>query len=159
MATTTSTSSVVRSILTGNITLTADEVIKRALARGVTASPDSIRALVYNIRGEVKKAAAPKVLPVPPPASASKALPVPPSKAIAPATRVRPPRPRPAAPAATDLPGVLANVALVHRVVGVAGGIEPARQVAEAVRACGGVAEFIQHLDLIAGIQGPVTAG
>jgi hypothetical protein len=136
-------SSVVRSILTANLTLTADEVIRRAKARGVTAPPEKVRALVHNIRSEVKKAAgASRALPVPPKptAASSKALPVPPAETTA--------------AAAPDLPGVLANVALVHRVVGAAGGVEPARQVAEAVRACGGVGEFLQHLDLIAGIQG-----
>jgi hypothetical protein len=129
-------SSVVRSILTANLTLTADDVIRRAKARGVTAPADKVRALVHNIRSEVKKAAGvSKALPVPAtaPDGASGVLPVPQPKA--------------------DLPAVLANVALVHRVVGAAGGVEPARQVAEAVRACGGVVEFLQHLDLIAGMQ------
>jgi hypothetical protein len=133
-----STREVVEAILKSSPTATAEEVAKKAKARGVTASPDWIKEVVYTVRGAARKGL--------------------PAKAVAPVTRVRPPRPRPAAvtpAAAPDLPGVLANVALVHRVVGVAGGIEPARQVAEAVRACGGVAEFLQHLDLIAGIQGP----
>jgi hypothetical protein len=51
------------------------------------------------------------------------------------------------------LSGVLANVALVNKAVGAAGGVEQARQVAEAVRSCGGVAAFLQHLDLVAGIR------
>jgi hypothetical protein len=51
---------------------------------------------------------------------------------------------------------VFANVALVNKVVGTAGGVEQARQVAEAVRSCGGVDSFLQHLDLVAGIR---TAG
>ncbi|HVK11882.1 MAG TPA: hypothetical protein VM597_24125 [Gemmataceae bacterium] len=135
-------SSVVRSILTANLTLPADEVIRRAKARGVTAPAEKVRALVHNIRSEVKKAAgASNALPVVPKAAgASRPLPVPPAQA--------------ADPAAPELAGVLANVALVHRVVHAAGGVEPARQVAEAVRACGGVTEFLQHLDLIAGMQG-----
>lgn len=35
----------------------------------------------------------------------------------------------------------------------------PARRVAEAVRACGGVDAFLQHLDLVAGIRAPESAG
>ena len=51
---------------------------------------------------------------------------------------------------------MFANVALVNEVVGTAGGVEQARQVAEAVRSCGGVDAILQHLDLVAGIR---TAG
>ena len=53
----------------------------------------------------------------------------------------------------------MANVALVNAVVGTCGGAEQARQVAEAVRACGGVDAFLQHLELVAGIRGPAPAG
>jgi hypothetical protein len=70
--------------------------------------------------------------------------------------------PKPATPAPSaakssspDLTNVFANVAVVNKVVGTAGGVEPARQVAEAVRWCG-VEAFLQHLDLVAGIR---TAG
>ncbi len=61
--------------------------------------------------------------------------------------------------ALTVLASVLANVALVNAVVGAYGGAESARRVAEAVRACGGVDPFLQHLDLVAGIRGPDAAG
>jgi hypothetical protein len=137
LATAPSTSSIVRSILSSNPSLTLDEVIKRAKARGVSGSPETIRSRYYDIKAEMQKGAgASKALPVPAkPAASSKALPV------------------PSAASASNVSGVLANVALVHRVANAAGGVEPARQVAEAVRACGGVDEFLQHLDLIAGIQ------
>jgi hypothetical protein len=49
--------------------------------------------------------------------------------------------------------GIPANMASVHRVALACGGVEPARQVAEAVRACGGVDAFLQHRDLLAGLQ------
>ncbi|MBY0458369.1 MAG: hypothetical protein K2V38_13600, partial [Gemmataceae bacterium] len=55
--------------------------------------------------------------------------------------------------AATDLGSTLSNVSLVNAVFGVCGGADPARQVAEAVRACGGVDAFLQYLDLVAGIR------
>lgn len=57
------------------------------------------------------------------------------------------------APGPSDLAGVLANVTLVNRVVDQAGGVDAARAVAEAVRACGGVDPFLQHLDTVAGIR------
>ena len=135
------TREVVQAILKTSPTATADEIAKKAKAKGLNASADWIKDVVYRLRGAAKKAQ--------------------PAKSVAPAAAVRPPRPRPAAVAAAtaasvpDLTGVLANVALVHRVVAACGGVEPARQAAEAVRACGGVAEFLQHLDLVAGLQTP----
>jgi len=61
--------------------------------------------------------------------------------------------PKPTAPP-SGLAAVLANVALVNQVVGLCGGPDQARKVAEAVAACGGVDAFLQHLDLVAGIRG-----
>jgi hypothetical protein len=136
LATAPTASSVVRTVLSADLSLTADEVIKRAKAGGLKASPETIRSLVYNIRSELKKGA-----------GASKALPVPAKPAASSKTLQAP------TAAAPDVTGVLANVALVHRVANAAGGVEPARHVAEAVRACGGVDEFLQHLELIAGMQ------
>lgn len=52
-----------------------------------------------------------------------------------------------------NLAEVLANVALVNSVIGTCGGVEQVRQVAEAIRSCGGVAAFLTHLDLIASIR------
>jgi hypothetical protein len=135
------TREVVQAILKTSPTATAEEIAKKAKAKGLTASIDWIKDVVYTLRGAAKKKAAP-------------------TKAVAPVAAVRPARPRatpaPAASSAAaspDLTGVLANVALVHRVVMACGGVEPARQAAEAIRACGGVAEFLQHLDLVAGLQ------
>jgi hypothetical protein len=160
---TVTTSAVVRSILTQNINLTADEVIQKAQSRGVTAAPDSIRALVYNIRGEVKRAAAarngtpgsagPAAKAAPSVRPATKVMGTVPRVASQPLKLVVAPKPK-SQPASspTDLAGILANVALVNRVIGLCGGAENARQAAEAVRACGGVDEFFLHLDLVAGI-------
>jgi hypothetical protein len=53
----------------------------------------------------------------------------------------------------TDVNIVFSNVNLVNKVVGVAGGVDQARQVAEAVRSCGGVEPFLKHLELVAGIK------
>ena len=51
-------SPIVRAILAADLDLPADEVIKKAKARGVTQSETTIRHLVYNIRSELKKKAA-----------------------------------------------------------------------------------------------------
>ena len=133
-------SGVVRAILTDNINLTADQVIAKARTKGLKASDESVRGAVYNIKGELKKAGA-KAAPA---AARETALPKSPAPAVVPAPAV-----------ATDLDAVLANVALVNAVVGASGGVESARRVAEAVRACGGVDAFLQHLDLVAGIRAP----
>ena len=140
------TSGVVRAILSENINLSADEVVAKARAKGVKAPDASIRGLVYNIRGELKKAQA-----LVAPAAAHETAP--PKKISAPAAV-----PAPAvahAATAFDLSAVLANVALVNAVAGQSGGVENARRTAEAVRACGGVDAFLQHLDLVAGIRSP----
>ncbi len=53
----------------------------------------------------------------------------------------------------TAVSEVLSNVALVNATITAAGGVEQAKQVAEAVRACGGPDAFFQYLDLVAGIR------
>ena len=139
---TVSVSAAVREALRKDLTLPADDVIKLVQRRGVTAPEKSIRESVHNIRSELKRKAAKAV-----PAAA---------RTTAPAAAARPaatgaPAASPAAPSA-DLTSLLANVALVNRVMTLAGGPDNARQVAEAVRACGGVDAFLQHLDTVAGI-------
>jgi hypothetical protein len=134
-------SSVVRDILTVDPTLSADDVIKRAKARGLKTAEGVLRATVHNVRSELKKKAA----------RAATAAATPPATApAAPAAT-----PVPASPIPADLTSVLANVARVNAVVEACGGVEPVRQAAEAVRACGGVDGFLVHLDLVAGIRTP----
>ncbi len=131
------TSSVVRDILSADLELTADQVVAAVKARGLTAAESSIRSLVYNIRGELKK----KVGPAPMVVSAA-------------AQKTTAPTPvTPATDAPAGLTQVLSNVAQVNAAVAAAGGVDQARQVAEAVRACGGPDAFAQYLDLVAGIR------
>ncbi len=137
-------SGVVREILTADIDLSADDVIDLARSQGLKAPDESIRGAIYNIKGELKKAGA-KAAPA---MARETALP----KSLAPAAASTP-------AVAGDLTAVLANVALVNAVVGASGGVENARRVGEAVRACGGVEAFLQHLDLVAGIRAPDPAG
>src|SRR5262245_46135089 len=127
----------VRSILSANIDLSADEVIRKAKEKGVTAPEASIRSAVHNIRSELKRGGATKPAPAP---AAARATKPPKPAAPKPVTLVPVPVPVPALASSTpELSSVLANVALVNTVAGVCGGIDSARQVAEAVRACGGV--------------------
>lgn len=128
------THGVVREILITNLELPADEVIRRAKLRGLRTPDGKIREAVHNLRSELKRKHA-----KPAPAAAR--------ETAAPKTAAA------TGPAAADLAPVFANVVLVNKVVGVAGGVDNARQVAEAVRACGGVDAFIKHLDLVAGIR------
>jgi hypothetical protein len=165
-----STSSVIRSILSQDLNLSAAEVVQKAHSQGLKASPDSIRGLVYNIRGEIKQkmaaqngthgkaAPAAKASPTKPPAA--KTMTATPRIAIQPSKAAVSANGKPSsAPTKANLTGVLATVASVHRVVGLCGGIENARQAGEAVRTCGGVDEFLQHLDLLAGISVTPSVG
>lgn len=131
------TSSVVRALLRGDIDMSADDVIQKAKSRGVTAPPDSIRKIVHKLRGEVRKS-----LVKPAPAAARQTA----------STAATPPAPAPAS-APSKLTSVFATVSQVNAVVGAVGGVDQARQAAEAVRACGSVEAFLQHLDLVAGIK------
>lgn len=127
---------VVREILADGLDQPTPDVVRRARARGVTGSDRSLREAVYEVRAQLRK-------PQPKPATA--------------AAHATKPKPEPAArsvAAAADPAPVLANVALVNEVVTAAGGVEAARKVAEAVRACGGVDAFLLHLDTVAQVRG-----
>jgi hypothetical protein len=141
-------SPVVRSILSANINLSADEVIRKAKDKGLTAPEASIRTAVHNIRSELKKPK--KSKPVAAPAAARQTKPTPAPKPAPVAAKSSTPTPS----SSPELSTVLANVALVNKVVEACGGPEPARKVADAVRSCGSVEAFLQHLDLVAGIRG-----
>lgn len=130
------TSHILRSILEADLEMPADAVIQKAKARGVTAPDSSLRPLLHTVRSRLKKAA---VLPAPSAAHQTS----PPKHPAA----------QPASPSPANLGGIFANVTLVNAVVGACGGVDQARQVAEAVRSCGGVDEFLLHLALVAGIR------
>ncbi|AMV23987.1 hypothetical protein VT84_06300 [Gemmata sp. SH-PL17] len=142
-------SSIVRTILSEDLDLSADEVIQKAKSRGVTAPDRVVRTTAHNIKSELKKKAA-KAVPV---AAAARTTRAPEPAAVAASV------PEPVSShSGPDLTSVLANVALVNSVLVGCGGAEPARQVAAAVRACGGVESFLQHLDVVTGIRGPSPA-
>ncbi len=142
-----STSAVVREILTGDPELPSDEVIRRAKSKGLRATDAQIRKSINNQRNPIRaQVAAATVAPTV-------------TRTIAP-PKAAPAVSAPAAPTpeAPDLASVLGNVALVNTVVGLCGGVESARKTAEAVQACGGLAAFLQHLELVATIRGGETA-
>jgi hypothetical protein len=144
-------SPVVREILTQDINLPTDEVIKKAKAKGVTAPDKSVRDTIYNIKSELKKQAAKGgAKPAPAAARATKT-------AVVPAPVVVPASAPALASSAPDLSSVLANVALVNKVAGACGGVDQARQVAEAVRACGSVEAFLLHLDLVVQVRSAIA--
>jgi hypothetical protein len=143
------TSGVVRAILSENLDLSAEEVLAKARSKGLKSSDDAVRKAVYNIKGELKKARAKTA-----PAAAHETTP---PKVIGLAAIPAPVGPSITAP--FDLTTVLANVALVNTVAGQCGGFENTRRAAEAVRACGGVDAFLQHLDLVAGIRAAGAPG
>jgi len=139
-----STQGVVREILTGNPEMEANEVIRRAKLKGLRASDDQIRKSVHNLRTSVRATVA----------AASKAAPAAARETTPPKAAPVVSAPAPATAAATPALGdVLANVALVNKIVGLCGGVENARQSAGAVQACGGVEEFLKHLELVATIR------
>ena len=128
----------------------------KAKARGLRAPDKSIRTAANNLRSELKRAKAKAA-----PAAARQTAPPKPAPApadVAPAAAAAVPAPTPAA-APTDLAAVLATVAAVNRVVRACGGVENARQAADAVRACGGVEPFLLHLDLLAGLTAGTANG
>jgi cell division protein FtsN len=154
---------VVRQVLTTNLDLPADDVIRRLRARGVKAPEADIRLAVHKVRSDLKsrQKAAGKAKPAPAAPAAARQTPARPAAAPAkpPAAPAKPPAAAAPAAAPAELPKVLANVALVNRVVGQCGGAANARQVVEAVKKCGGLDAFLLHLDLVAGIRSDTGAG
>ncbi|VTR91562.1 unnamed protein product [Gemmata massiliana] len=112
-------SSVVRSILSENLDLSADEVIRKARLYRVTAPEKSIRTTAHNIKSELKKRAEKKAEPEPVASS------LPTGKNPEPVTVLTHTGggvPVPALSSVSDLSAVLANVALVNSVVKESGG-------------------------------------
>ncbi|MCE9565139.1 MAG: hypothetical protein K8U57_24165 [Planctomycetes bacterium] len=142
-------SGVIRKILSTNLDMSADEVVRRAIARGVKVPAKSIRSNVHNIKSAMKKEASAATATRVAPAAVRETTPpkAAPVAAVAPA---------PVTLLVAEVPalaGVLANVALVNKIVGLCGGIENARQAAEAVHTCGGTDVFLKHLELVASIR------
>jgi len=126
------TSGVVREILLKDPEIDTTEAIRRAKLKGLQVPAEKIRHSIHNQRNTIRAevAAKPKVAP----AAARETSPV-----ITEST--------------ADLGGVLSNVSLVNKIVGLCGGVENARQAAEVVHACGGLESFLKHLEVVADIR------
>jgi hypothetical protein len=173
MATPPTMNSILRSILSTNLDMLADEVIAKAKAKGVTQPEAKLRQNIYNIRSDIRKkarttaptAAKPSARPTSQSPTATTTKPVPVTAKAAARTTAAPKPAAVAKPATStsvsvakssngvDLTGVFVNVTLVNTVVTACGGVDQARQVAEAVRACGTLEAFLQHLDLVASLR------
>src|SRR4051812_16243535 len=108
-------SPVVRAILTENINLSTEDVIKKARTKGVTAPEKSLKDAIYNVKSELRKKAAKAGGPRLAPAAARETKPEPVISSSGPASS-----------SASDLTAMLSNVALVNAVVGACGGVEQA---------------------------------
>src|SRR5262249_60606455 len=113
------------------------------------APADTPGHLAERARGEPQRGPPQPPAPDKPPRPAARHTPPPPAPAKSPAAR---PAPKPAVSSApSELTKVFANVALVNKVVGVAGGVDQARKGAEAVRAGGGGGAVLKAPDPGAG--------
>lgn len=146
--------SVVREILAEDISMDVHEVMARAKKHGLDKSDSELRRVVHKTRSWMKAKAKEKgTTAVAPVAARHTASPKPETKS-SPASRPEAlATESPATAAGIDLASVFANVTRVNKVVSACGGIEKAREVVEALQACGGISAFLQHLELIAGIQ------
>jgi hypothetical protein len=143
-------SATVRDVIKGDVNVPADDIVRKVKAKGVTASESSIREAIYNVKSALRKAAkknTAKPKPSKPAPAAARETKQPEVVATVAPVAV-------AAPVAPDLRAVFANVALVNGVLDACGGVDGARKVVEAVRACGGVEPFLMHLDLVAQVRG-----
>lgn len=129
-----------REELTQDPSLSTDDLMVRLKSRGVTKKDSAIREVIRQTRGKLRRrerkngTAAPKPIPVP-----------------AAATVTAPP---PVAPGAAD---PFAGVRLANVTAQACGGVAKAREIAEAIRAVGGIDAFLERLDLVADILGSAT--
>lgn len=126
---------VARELLAAEPDLVPDRVVGLARAKGVTADEASIREAFRKVRGLLRHKA------VPAPAAAR---------------TTAEPKPDPA-PVVAE-PDSLASVILANRTALLCGGVAKAREVAEAIRACGGIDAFLKRLDVVADILGSETS-
>jgi len=143
-----STQGVVREILTTDPEMQTDEIIRKAKAKGLRVPDEKIRKSIHNLRNPIRATVASSKIVT---ATAHETAP---PKAV-------PVEKSPVSVTTTEAPAldnVLANVFLVNKIAKLCGGIENARQAAEAVQACGSTEAFLQHLDLVSSIRSTEAA-
>lgn len=128
-----------REALTQEPLLSTDDLVVRLKSRGITKKESVIREVIRKTRGELRrkerKNGTAVLKPLPGPAATA-------------------PPPVVAAAVATD---PFAGVRLANRTAQACGGIVRAREIAEAIRAVGGIDAFLERLDLVADILGSDT--
>ncbi|MBN9120671.1 MAG: hypothetical protein J0I06_16225 [Planctomycetes bacterium] len=135
--------SLAREILTADQSLSNDDVLARIKARGVTKPDAYIREAIRGTRNDIRSRGA---KPVP---TAARTIPE--------------PKPAPevsgeaAVPVSGEVPGeaaLFAGLALVNKTARLCGGFAKAREIAEAIRSCGGIDAFLKRVELVAEILG-----
>jgi hypothetical protein len=173
---TASMSSILRGILTANPAMPNDEIISKAKAAGVNKPDSVIRHNLYNLKTVLKNGTS-KASRTSPKSkahqtSATKSItgksPAPIAVQSSAARRTSDPKSVIAAKAgnnsvaesakAVDLSSIFSNVAKVNEVIAACGGVDRIRGVTEAIRACGSLEAFLQHVDLVADLRGNPSA-
>ena len=137
-----SVDTVVREILTGNLDLSSEDVITRARQKGVTRPAADLRPIINNVRSDMRASKKKKKT------KAGAGLRKKSTKPVAAARTA----------AGSGEAALLAAVALVNKTAQMCGGFARAREIAEAIRACGGIDAFLKRLALVAEILGPKPA-
>ena len=120
---------VAREVLTTDPGLSNDAVLDRIKTRGVTGSDATIREAIRTTRGKLRRAGA-----IVAPAAAR--------LTVEPKVQAAPP----------DESSLFASISQVNKAAHLCGGVAKARDIAEAIRACGGLDVFVKRLDIVAEI-------
>ncbi|MCZ2344137.1 MAG: hypothetical protein LC104_20435 [Bacteroidales bacterium] len=145
-----SLSAIIREILFRDIELASDTVFNKLRAKGITGDRRQIFKRIHHVRTELRKNVGSSAAPHAATPDEEQAAPAPVQTVSAPAPAQTTPTVVHAAP---DLGHVLANVTRVNEVVTACGSSDTVRQVADAVRSCGGVDQFLKHLELVSDIR------
>jgi len=123
---------VARQVLTADPDLSTEEVFARVKERGVTKADSDIREAIHTTRSDLRRKGA---------------------RTVPAATRVT----NEPKPIALDEARVFAGVILANKTARLCGGVAKAREIVEAIRACGGTDTFLKQLELVAEIIGSDT--
>ncbi len=135
---------VAREVLSEDLSMNVEEVVRRARNMAAEQPDAELRHAISCVRGLLKSLTNGNVKPGPA-ATATRH-----NRGVRPEPTIQQPHTTTEGPA---LSAVFANIVRVKTIVSACGGIEIVREVADAVRACGSVDAFLQHLDLVAEIS------
>ena len=135
---------VAKLVLLEDLSMDAEEALRRARTLGAEHPDSELRHAIRCTRGMLKAQADGRWESRPAP-SAARSIRKPPAKTPSSSPVVEQP----------SSSAMFPNLTRVDAVVSACGGVENVRDLAEAIRACGSVDAFLQHLDLVAGIRSP----